>query len=409
MRVVVLLLPVFCTPMFAQQPLTFEQIVQRFLANNPSLLAGQLSVQESQANEITAGLRPNPQVSFVSDQFQIAGSPFRPFSTSQIIPSVSQLFERRNKRELRVESSRLATAMVRSDQDDLERNLLFNLRDAFNRVLLGKSVVELARENLEYYENVIAVNRERYNAGDISKIDFQRVELQRVQFESDLAGAEVNLRTARIQLLALMNDRTAVDSFDVSGNFDYKEQVILLDEVRQVALATRPDLQSANTAIRKADADHRLAWANGSADPLLSLDYGLVSHVNTAGFSVNLPLRIFDRNQGEKARTEIDITRTQRLRDNVVAGIYRDVDSSYSQLQSVVALLRRYRQTYLEESRQIRELVSFSYSNGGASLLEFLDAQRSYRDTQLAYRNLIGSYLGAVAQLNLAVGREVGQ
>jgi cobalt-zinc-cadmium efflux system outer membrane protein len=409
MRVVVLLLSALCTPLFAQRALTFDQIVQRFRMNNPALLAGQLSVQESQANEVTAGLRPNPQFSLILDQFQISGNPFRPFVTSQIIPAISQLIERRNKRGLRVESSRLATAVARTDQQDLERTLLFSLRDAFNRVLLGRSVVELARENLKYYDHVIAVNQERYKAGDISKIDFQRVELQKVQFQSDLANAEVNLRTAKIQLLALMNERSPLDSFDISGNFDYKEQLILPEEVRQAALATRPDLQSASTLVQKALTDHRLAWANGSTDPVVSIDYGLISKINTAGVGINFPLRIFDRNQGEKARTQIDITRTQRLRENLVAGIYRDVDSAYAQLQTVLSLLRPYKQTYLEESREVRDLVSFSFSNGGASLLEFLDAQRSYRDTQLAYRNLIGSYLSAVAQLNLAVGREVAQ
>ncbi len=333
----------------------------------------------------------------------------RPFSTTQMIPSVSQLIERKNKRGLRVESSKLATAGARTDQEDLERTLMFSLRDAFNRVLQGKSVLELARDNLHYYDKVVAVNRERYQAGDISKLDFQRVELQRVQFESDIANAEVNLRTAKIQLLALMNDRAAVDAFDVTGDFEYKDQSIPSEELRTAALAARPDLQSANTAIQKAQVDHKLAWANGSTDPTLGLEYAWIPQVNTAGFSVSIPLRIFDRNQGEKARTEIEITRSQRLRDSLVAGIYRDVDSAHAQLQSVLALLRPYRRKYLAESLQIRDLVSFSYSNGGASLLDFLDAQRSYRDTQLAYRNLIGSYLTAVAQLNLAVGKEVVQ
>src|SRR5262249_12515196 len=197
-----------------------------------------------------------------------------------------------------------------------------------------------------------------------------------------------------------------IDSFDIMGDFDYKEQVILLDDVRRAALATRPDLQSANTAVRKAKVDHKLAWANGSADPTVGFEYARNPQVNTTGFSMTIPLRIFDRNQGEKARTQIEITRAERLRDNIAAGIYRDVDSAYTQLQSVLRLLRPYKQKYLEESREIRDLVSFSYSKGGASLLEFLDAQRSYRDTQLAYRNLIGGYLTAVAQLNLAVGRE---
>jgi cobalt-zinc-cadmium efflux system outer membrane protein len=400
-----------CSNGFAEQVLTWDQVKQRFLAANPTLQAGELTIEEAKANEVTAGLRPNPQLSFSTDQYQFfssSGNPFRPLTNSQIIPTISQLWERKHKRELRVDSARLSTAGSRADTADLERNLLFNLHDAFNRVLQGKSLLELAQDNLQYYDRVISVNQERFKAGDISKVDYERVELQRVQFESDLAGAEVNLRTAKIQLLSLLNDHTPVESFDVSGNFDYSERLLLLPELRQMALDARPDLAAAKTAIEKARVENRLAFANGSADPTIGAEYLWNSQVhNTLGMSVNLPLRIFDRNQGEKARTAVEIRRSERLQEGVVNSVYRDVDSSYAQLESVRVLLRPYRQKYLDESKEIRDLISFSFSQGGASLLEFLDAQKSYRDTQLAYRNLVGSYLSALAQISLAVGQEV--
>jgi cobalt-zinc-cadmium efflux system outer membrane protein len=400
-----------CSNGFAQQVLTWNQVQQRFLTANPTLQAGQLTIEEAKANEVTAGLRPNPQLSISTDQYQFyssGGTPFRPLTNSQIIPIISQLWERKHKRELRVDSARFSTAGSRADTADLERNLLFNLHDAFNRVLQGKSLLELARDNLQYYDRVISVNQERFKAGDISKVDYERVELQRVQFESDLASADVNLRTAKIQLLSLLNDRTPVESFDVSGNFDYSERLLLLPELRQMALDTRPDLTSAKTAVEKARVENRLAFANGSADPTIGAEYLWNSQVhNTLGMSVNIPLRIFDKNQGEKARTAVEIRRSEHLQEGVLNSVYRDVDSSYAQLESVRSLLRPYRQKYLDESKEIRDLISFSFSQGGASLLEFLDAQKSYRDTQLSYRNLVGSYLSALAQLSLAVGQEV--
>ena len=395
----------------AQQSLNWQQVRDKFLAANPTLQAGQLSIQESKANEITAGLRPNPQLSFLSDQYQFfpsGGGPFRPLNSRQMIPSISQLWERKHKRQLRVESARLTTTATETDTADLQRNLLFNLRDSFNRTLQAKSLLELAQENLKSYDQVISVNQDRFKAGDISKVDFQRVELQRVQFESDLASAEVNLRTAKIQLIALLNEQTPVDQFDVTGTFDYSEGILLAPELRQMALDSRPDLKSVKTAIEKARVDNKLAFANGSADPTLGLEYLWNSSVNnTLGVSINVPLRIFDKNQGEKARTSLEIRRTERLEQGAVAGVFRDVDSAYAQVESVRVLLRPYKQKYLGESQQIRDLISFSYSQGGASLLEFLDAQKSYRDTQLAYRNLVGSYLSALAQLSLAVGQEV--
>jgi cobalt-zinc-cadmium efflux system outer membrane protein len=405
-----LLLTVFGAEANAQKPLTWEEVRELFRANNPSLQAGQTFIQEGRANEVTAGLRPNPQLDIVEDQFHVFNpNPLSPFQNSQLTHSVTQLLERRNKRPLRVRSAELATAISVTDSQDLERNLIFNLRDAFVRVLQFKSILQLAGDNLRYYTRVIDVNRERYKAGDISRSDLQRVELQRAQFDSDLVNAQVNLRTARIQLLALMDDKRPVDSFDVAGEFDFRETVLLPTELHQAALDARPDLRSAETIIRKAEADNKLAWANGSTDPTLGLEYQRTGPDNTMGFSFAIPLRIFDRNQGEKARTALEIRRSQQVRQALITSIFRDVDSAYAQVDSVRVLLRPYRDTYLKQAVEVRETVSFAYTRGGASLLDFLDAQKSYRDTELNYRNLIASYLSAANQLNLSVGREVLQ
>jgi cobalt-zinc-cadmium efflux system outer membrane protein len=390
------------------QPLTWDETLARFKANNPDLLAGQIFVEESKANEITAGLRPNPVFTSSNDQFLFFNpDKFSAFQTSQWTQSVFQLIERRRKRSLRIQSANLTATIAQSDLLELERQLIFNLRDAFIRVLQAKSLLALANENLKYYDNVIDINRKRLQAGDIAAIDLTRVELQRAQFESDQANALVTLRSAKITLMALINQRQPVDSFDVTGDFDFREASVALDEVRQSALDFRPDLRSASTAKVRTGVDNQLAWANGSTDPTVGLEYQRTGPDNTMGFSVSVPLRIFDRNQGEKARTELEIRRSQRVIDGVTNIIYRDVDSAYATVEGVRTLLRPYRDRYLPQAANVRDTVSFSYMNGGASLLEFLDAQKSYRDTQLAYRNLVASYLSAVNQLNQAVGKEV--
>jgi outer membrane protein, heavy metal efflux system len=397
-------------PALAQKPLTWDEVRERFRQNNPNLIAGQTNVEETRANEITAGLRPNPQVSVTIDQWNFfRADPFRPFSNSQTIGSITQLIERRNKRGLRVESARLGTAISASDLADLQRQLQFNLRDTFVRMLQAKSILELANENLGYYDRVIEVNRRRFEAGDLSRADFDRIGLQRAQFESDVQTARVNLTTARIQLLSFMNEHQPVDTFDIAGPFEFGEQILLPDELHQLGLDNRGDVRSAQTAIQRAEVDHRLAWANGSTDPIAGGDYTRLGPDNTLGVDVNIPLRIFDRNQGEKARTEIEIKRSRQARDALLNSVFRDIDTAYAQVESIRAILRPYRDRYLPQADRVREAVSFAYSRGGASLLEFLDAQKSYRDTQLAYRNLIASYLSAVNQLNLAVGREVLQ
>ncbi len=398
-------------------PMTWEQVRHRFEQNNPTLLAGKLNIDESKAQEITANLRPNPQFTQSTDGTQIA--PYRgvwqPFTGTQFVSSFSYLHEREHKRELRLESAEKGTSIAVSTQADLERTLIFALRSAFVSTLQAKAVLQLAKDNLAYYDHVLDISRTRFQAGDIAQIDLDRLELQRVQYESDLQTAEVNLRTAKIALLTLLNERTPVEQYDVSGPFDFNERLMALDEFRKIALATRPDLKAAVEAVDQAESNHKLAVANGSTDPTFSTWYSYNPSFNnpnahqTLGASVGVPLRIFDRNQGEKLRTQLDITRNERLREAAEALVFSDVDSGYATLDSTVKLLQPYKAKYLQQSVRVRDTIFFSYRNGGASLLDFLNAESDYRAVQLNYVNLVGSYLTAAAQLNLAVGREVIQ
>jgi len=407
---VLFLLSSLCPSANAQQALTWEQVRSRFEMSNPTLLAGQLNVRESKANEISAYLRPNPNLTITADQIDPfpGGPPHGPFAYFLPVASVSYLHEREHKRALRLESAEKATAIATSSQADLERTLLFDLRSAFVLTLQSKAVVQLAKDNLAYYDKVLQVSSERFKAGDIAQIDYDRLELQRVQYESDLQTAEVNLRTAKIQLLTLLNDRTPVEQFDITGPYEFSETLPTLDEMRKIALDTRPDLKAAMEAVNKAQTDHKLALANGSTDPTFGFDFGRNPPIDAYfGVSVNIPLRIFDKNQGEKLRTQLDIDRNQRLLDATQAQVFSDVDSAYAMLNSNVILLRPYKAKYLQQAVRVRDTIFFSYQHGGASLLDFLNAQSDYRTVELSYVNLVGSYLISAGQLNLAVGREV--
>ena len=393
-----------------QPPLSWEQVRQRFEQNNPILLASKLTIDESKAQEVTAYLRPNPALSLTADQINpfSGGPPHSTFGTVLSVATVSYLHERRHKRELRLESAREATGIATSGQADLERNLLFSLRNAFVQTLQAKAVLRLAQDNLSYYDDVLKVSRERYKAGDIAQVDLDRLELLRVQYESDVQTAQVNLRTAKIQLLTLLNERIPVEQFDVTGTFDFTDQLQTLEEFRKVALDTRPDLRAATQAVNKAKTDHRLATANGSTDPIFGFDVGRNPPIDQYfGVGVSIPLRIFDRNQGEKLRTQLDITRNERVRDAIQAQVFSDVDSAYATLSSNVILLGPYKAKYLQQAVRVRDTITFSYQHGGASLLDFLNAQSEYRSVERNYLSLIGSYLIAASQLNLAVGREV--
>ncbi len=401
----------------AQQGLTWDQVKARFEATNPALKADADNVDEMRAEEITAYLRPNPQFGVTVDGTQIVPNKgvWEPLAGTFVSPSISYLHERDHKRELRLQSAREGTQISESEHEDLKRNLEFALRTAFVNTLEAKFVLDLAKADLDYYDKIIAMSRDRLQAGDIAQIDFDRIELQRVQYESEIETAIVNLRTAKIQLLQLLNDRTPVDQFDVDGPFDFSDALQPLDDFRQMALQSRPDLAAALETVEQSKTNYKLAVSNGSTDPTLSAWYTWNSSTNnpdtdnsqTIGFSYSIPLRVFDRNQGEKKRTQIDIDRSQQASDAAKAQVFSDVDTAYELVRSNIELLKPYKAKYNDEALRVRDTVSYAYFHGGASLMDFLNAQSDYRQVQLAYAQLLGAYLTAAGQLNLAVGREV--
>jgi cobalt-zinc-cadmium efflux system outer membrane protein len=413
----VLVLALLPGPVYAQTALTWEQVKAKFEAENPTLKANKASIDESKAQEITAFLRPNPNASLAADGTQLTplSGVWQPIKGTTVTPGIDYLHERDHKRELRRDSQRETTEVTQSTSTDQERTLLFSLRGAFVQLLQAKAVLDNAQQNLDYWDRELDVNRTRFNAGDLSQADLNRLELQRVQFESDFETAMVNLRTAKIQLLTLLNERTPIEQFDVTGPFDFTDQLMPLEDFRNIALAMRPDLKAAMQSVELAKINHYLAVANGSTDPTFSAWYthngswNNPDALNTLGVSVSIPLRVFDRNQGEKLRTQIDIGRNEQLQAATRAGVFSDVDSAYWTLVQNVNLLKPYQTKYLPLATSVRDTTTFAFQNGGASLIDFLDAEKSYRDARLAYLNLIGSYLTAAAQMNMAVGQEVLQ
>jgi outer membrane protein, heavy metal efflux system len=398
----------------AQDALTWDQIKAKFEAANPALKADELNVEEMKAEEITAFLRPNPQFTAATDGTQLAphSGVWQPLAGTQYQGNFSYLHERDHKRELRLESAKEGTQITASQHEDLERNMLFSLRSMFVQTLEAKATLDLAKADVEYYDKIIDISRERFKAGDIARIDLDRIELLRVQYEAEIETATVNLRTAKFQLMQLINERTPVDKFDVTGNFDWIDTVKPLDDYRQIALDNRPDLRAAIQTIQQSDTNHKLAVSNGSTDPTYSAwatynpSFNNPNDKETLGLSVSIPLRIFDHNQGEKKRTLLDIDRSRSAADAAKAQVFDDVDSTYEQLRSSIALLKPYKEKYLDQATRVRDTVTFSYQHGGASLMDFLNAQSDYRVVQLAYLQLVGAYLTSAGQLNLVIGRE---
>ncbi len=397
--------------------LSWDDVKAKLESKNPTLKADAVNVEEMKAEEITAFLRPNPTFTLGADGTQIAphNGSWQPLRGTAPSPNFSYLHERQGKRELRLESAKQGTQISVSQHADLERTLLFNLRSQFVATLQAKAVLALTREELDYYDHLIEISRLRWQNGDIAQIDFERIDLQRVQYESDLETAIVNLRQAKIILLQLLDDKTPVETFDVKGNFDYIDQLQPVEEFQHTALDNRPDLKAAYQSVQQAYTNNRLAIANGSTDPTFGAWYTYNgSFNNTAtqyiGLSVSVPLRIFDQKPGREGTHAVGHHQESAPAGcGQRAGLLRcrfGLRAGGEHAASAGGLAKAH---YLDQATHVRDTVTFAYQHGGASLLDLLNAQSDFRNVELAYLQLIGTYLTAAGQLNLAVGREVIQ
>ena len=397
-------------PAQQQSSFSWQQIHDLFLRSNPTLRAQEQSITSNRAAEVTAGLRPNP--TFQND------------TTSATI-GVYQEFEVGGKRQARIRGARLATQISQTDAEDARRTLTLSLRQAFVAALQAKSDLQLARESLANYQKTVDINRQMFQQGEISRADFLRIELQTLQFQTDLDDAILEVKTAKAALRGLLGTADLPDDFDLDVELKAQPFDKDLAELKRLALQNRPDLKSAYTGREKAAADLRLTQANRWPDPTIGASYlhtgdefpgaqwfqpfypkGNSSNAMGVGIA-SIPIPIFNRNQGEIARAQSEQLRAGFLADAAEIQVIQDVESAYAAFVSARDRLRMYEETYLGYAKESLDIEEFSFHKGGASILDFLDAQRTYRATQLAYRQQLAAYLNALAQLQTAAGLEV--
>ena len=396
----------------AQNPasvtVSLDDAIQMALRHNHNLLAARTTIQQSEAEEITANLRPNPVI--LSDwQFLPIFQPSQ-FSedyldnTAQFDLGVSYLFERGKKRQHRLRAARDVTAQTRSLVADSERGLAFSVASGFVNVELAESTLALAQQDLQSFQNTVEIAQARYNAGDIGESDLLKIKLQMLQFQTDVSAA----RLARVQGLSdlrqLLGYESIAADYDVAGSFDYHPVKGNVDDFQAMALQNRPDLRAAQQGVTAANSQHALQQAIGKRDITGQVSYTHIGYLNDISLFGQMQMPIFDRNQGEIARAAYAITQAQEQERFASGQVQTDVRDAFENLRTNDQVVGLYRSGYLDEAQQSRDISEYAYRHGAASLLDFLDAERSYRATQLAYRQALASYLLATEQLRQAVG-----
>jgi cobalt-zinc-cadmium efflux system outer membrane protein len=388
--------------------LTLDEAIQLAIEHNHNLKAAQTTILQNQAQEITANLRPNP--TFTADvQFLPIFQPNEFNSeyideTVQFDLGISYLFERGKKRQHRLQAAKDQTAVTTSTVADNERTLTFNVAQQFVSVQLAESTLDLAIQDMKSFQNTVDISQARYNAGDISEGDFLKIKLQLLQFQSDVSQAQLSKIQALVGLRQYLGYKTVGQDFDVSGDFDYVPVTVNLEDLQAKALQNRPDFRAAQQGVTSAKSQYELAKANGKVDVTGTFNYDHVSDTNTASLFGSFQIPIFNRNQGEIARTNYAINQAQELELAANDQVLTDVLNAYEAMRDNDQVVTLYRSGYLDAAKQSRDITEYSYKRGAASLLDFLDAERSYRATELAYRQSLAAYLTAVEQLREAVG-----
>jgi len=385
--------------------ITLEQAIDLALKYNHALLAARTQIQQSQAQEMTASIRPNPTLSL--------NSLFIPFTaaTADNLNQVSEFdlgvgytFERGGKRKRRIQAARDQTAVVESQVKDSERGIIFNTAQQYINALLAKSNVELAQQDLESFQKTVDISQEQYRAGALSERDLLKIKVQLLQFQTDLSSAKLNLAQALVSLRQLLGYESVPENYELADQLAYQPLTLGLEDLQARALQTRPDLRAAQRGLTAAKSQYELARANGKRDVTSTFQYSHVGGLNTGDLLFSMELPIFDRNQGEIARTRYAINQAQETERAAGETVMTDIRNAYEAVKSNQQIVELYESGYLKQAQDSRDISAYAYQRGAASLLDFLDAERSYRASQLGYRQALSGYMLSLEQLRQAVG-----
>jgi cobalt-zinc-cadmium efflux system outer membrane protein len=390
---------------------SMDDAVRLTLEHNQTMRAQRLNIDQSKADEITAGLKPNPTFSSSTANLPL----FSPGqltwenlkNTQSYAQGFSYLLERGGKRNNRMLVAQDTTDVTAKTVTDAERQLGFQARQAFITVLLSQSTLTLAQENLATFSSFVDISRDRLNAGDIAEADFLKITLQKLQFEQDASLSELSLVQAKASLRQLMGFDAVADDFTVTGDLAYSNPSVTLDDLKRDALANRPDLLAAQSGVKLARDSQALALSGRARDLTGDAEYDRDGTANTVAFGVSIDLPIHDRNQGNIARSQVAVRQASEVESAARTTVLTDVTNAYAGLQTNAKIVALYQSGYLDQAQQSLDIATYVYQQGAGTLLDVLDAERTYRETQLAYRQALAAYMTSVQELNFVVGRQV--
>ena len=400
------------TPPAAGPPISLDDAVRMALEHNQTLLAQRLSIDISKADEITAGLKPNPNLALGFDGVPVAPSQFNTtFFTdvAQYSAALSYTFERGGKRNARVLAAKDNTDATAKSVADAERQVRFQATQDFINIQLAKTTLDLARQDLASFSNTVETSRARVTAGDLAEGDFLQISLQKLQFEQDVSAAELALIQSKATLRQELGYDNVPDDFDVAGDLTHAKIAVTLEALKQEALTSRPDLQSAEASLKMANDNVTLEISNRASDVTGSVNYSrnAIGPDSVLGVGAAFDLKLHDKNQGNIAHAQAAANQAKETEAATHAQVLTDVLSAFAQYQTNDKVLTLFESGYLDQAKQSLDIATYVFQSGNGNMLALLDAERTYRSTQLAYRQALAAYLTSLYQINFVVGRQV--
>jgi cobalt-zinc-cadmium efflux system outer membrane protein len=395
-------------------PVTLEQAVSEAMTHNLDLAAEKLNVSVAEAREITAHLRPNPVLTVSGQTLNILGanySPATPLGPNQLNIHTDFPIERGGKRQERIAVAKQEKSLAELGVREVMRQVIAGVQNAFVDVQQAKQSLQLAQENLKSLEGVVAINEARQNSGDLSQVELDRSRVAAFQYRASVQQAQLQLDQAKTQLQQLMGRQQRSPDFDVAANLRDDTLIDSPVEITHLAVAQRPDYLGNQQTQARSQADLKLQLANGKVDYTIGTEFTRQSawgfSGNSMGVYFSMPLKIFNKNQGEIARAQREINLDGARIQALESSIGSEVEKAYRQYTVSKQLLSSVETDMLPKARSVRDTTEFSYRRGEASLVEFLDAQRAFNDAMQTFNEARANYARSLYWIDTVSGATV--
>ena len=393
------------------QPVTLQQAVAEAVDKNLTVLAEKYNVPVAQARITTARLRPNPILSIEGDHLNLlpprynsenmAGPPEYSIRTDFV-------FERGAKRQRRIDVAEAAVSTAQLHLLNTVRSVVLEVQSAYVELLQAKADLALARETLEVFHQTVQINTSRVRRGDLAEVELIRTQVAELQFENTVAQASLRVETGRSRLQVLLGRARTDKPPDATGVLRRDDLVTTVDALRERAFAFRPDYLALRRDAARSQAELRLQLAQGKVDYSLGTEYrrqqGLAGTGNSLGFFFSSNLPVFNRNQGEIQRARQEQAQAEARIRALQATIENEVETAYLQYRTARESLHRVEETMLAKATDVRQITERAYRRGGATFLDFLDAQKAYIDTVQLRNTALADFAKSLYTIDAATG-----